>query len=100
MDINQMKDLLMDVVKDTSNQEKVVDNINNTIKYVEELDNQNKLLSDKVETYNTQLENARQTNIKLFEQVTIDKRVNEPNIDEVEEIKPPSQAEILEQLGD
>lgn len=100
MDINQMKDLLMDVVKDTSNQEKVVDNINNTIKYVEELDNQNKLLSDKVETYSTQLENARQTNIKLFEQVTIDKRVNEPNIDEVEEIKPPSQAEILEQLGD
>lgn len=95
-----MKDLLMDVVKDTSNQEKVVDNINNTIKYVEELDNQNKLLSDKVETYSTQLENARQTNIKLFEQVTIDKRVNEPNIDEVEEIKPPSQAEILEQLGE
>ena len=97
MDLDRLKELALDITKDTGNHEQTVGYLNDIVKYAEAQDLTNKSLTQANETYASQLEKARETNIKLFEQVTIREDVKEEHTDKPREY---TEKDILSQLGE
>lgn len=97
--LEKMKEMALDTMKNASDHEKVIQTMNDFIRYAEDQDLEyRKIVSDN-EKINAQLEKARETNLKLFEQVTVQKSV-EDEVDEDEDVsKPLSEQDILKELG-
>ena len=96
--LEKMKEMALDTMKNASDNEKVIQTMNDFIRYAEDQDLEyRKIVSDN-EKINAQLEKARETNLKLFEQVTVQKSV-EDAVDDEEVSKPLSEQDILKELG-
>lgn len=99
MNLEKVKAMALDVVKDTTDHEKTVQTLNDIVNYVESQDLELKSVLSNNEKLSSQLEKARETNLKLFEQVTVTKAADET--DEVDEDEPRdlSESDILKELG-
>lgn len=98
MNLEKLKEMALDVVKDTTDHEKTVQTLNDIVKYAESQDLELRSVKENNTQLSTQLEKARETNLKLFEQVTIDKTV-EKEVDDQVDSKPLSEKDILTELG-
>lgn len=95
--LEKMKEMALDTMKNASDHEKVIQTMNDFIRYAEDQDLEyRKIVSDN-EKINAQLEKARETNLKLFEQVTVQKSVEDEDDEDVS--KPLSEQDILKELG-
>lgn len=99
MDLESIKKLAVDLVSNPNDTEKLVQGLDDIIKFTEHTVNDSYKLSNELEKTTQQLQKARETNIELFEQVTIDKSVNDDEVEYDDEEKPPSDKDIIETYG-
>ena len=97
--LEKIRQMALDTVKDTSDHEKIVQTMNDIVKYAETYDLENRKYKDDVEKLSSQLEKARETNLKLFEQVTVQSSVEKQEDHDEDEQKPLSDQDILKELG-
>lgn len=97
MDLEKLREMALDITKDSGNHEQTVQYLNDIVKYAEAQDLEKQSLSSANQKYTEQLEKARETNIKLFEQVTIQPKQEETTQETKQEY---TEADILAALGE